>query len=120
MSIRLTAQLDARPAASGFVIEQTKGELMFAYGITADEAFDPPRSLSQDRNIKVRDIATRLTATFPPQPVGPGGGARWGRRFRRIRDGVIRRGVLAVSGRLAADPGRPPLRLSCPSAGPMS
>lgn len=73
MSIRLTAQLDARPAASGFVIEQTKGELMFAYGITADEAFDPPRSLSQDRNIKVRDIATRLTANLSTAT----GRARW-------------------------------------------
>ena len=45
-------------------IEQAKGALMLAYGITADDAFALLCSFSQDRNIKVRDIAARLTANL--------------------------------------------------------
>jgi hypothetical protein len=38
---------------------------MFAYGVTAGDAFALLRSVSQDRNIKVRQIAARLTANLP-------------------------------------------------------
>ena len=42
------------------LIEQTKGMLMFMYGIDADEAFDVLRRQSQDHNIKLRLIAEQI------------------------------------------------------------
>ncbi len=42
------------------VIEQTKGMLMFVYGIDADEAFDLMRAQSQQHNVKLRDIAAQI------------------------------------------------------------
>jgi hypothetical protein len=42
------------------LIEQTKGMLMFVYGIDADEAFDVLRSQSQQHNIKLRVIAEQI------------------------------------------------------------
>jgi hypothetical protein len=44
----------------GAMIEQTKGMLMFMYGIDADEAFDVLRRQSQDHNIKLRLIAEQI------------------------------------------------------------
>jgi PAS domain S-box-containing protein len=50
-------------AKSRAVIEQAKGVLMAAYGISADQAFDRLVQRSQEANIKLRDIASRfLTA----------------------------------------------------------
>ena len=48
-------------AATLPVIEQAKGALMLAYAMTAEEAFALLRSYSQNRNVKIRDIAARLT-----------------------------------------------------------
>jgi hypothetical protein len=42
------------------LIEQTKGMLMFVYGIDADEAFALLRKQSQDHNIKLRLIAEQI------------------------------------------------------------
>ena len=42
------------------VIEQAKGALMLAYGITADRAFDILLWRSQETNIKVRELAAHL------------------------------------------------------------
>jgi AmiR/NasT family two-component response regulator len=43
-------------------IEQAKGVLMAAYGITADRAFDILVWRSQETNIKVRELASRFLA----------------------------------------------------------
>ncbi|QWF83490.1 ANTAR domain-containing protein [Amycolatopsis sp. CA-230715] len=43
-------------------IEQAKGMLMLARGCDADTAFGILRTLSQDLNLKVRDIAVVVTA----------------------------------------------------------
>lgn len=42
-------------------IEQAKGILMARDGCTADEAFDVLRSISQHRNVKLRDVARSVT-----------------------------------------------------------
>jgi hypothetical protein len=47
-------------AKSRAVIEQAKGVLIAAYGISADEAFDRLVRRSQEANIKVRDVASRF------------------------------------------------------------
>lgn len=44
------------------VIEQAKGALMVVYGLTADAAFALLRWHSQHTNVKLRSIATELTA----------------------------------------------------------
>lgn len=44
-------------------IEQAKGSLMVAYGLTADQAFGMLQWWSSHRNLKVRDLAARLVAT---------------------------------------------------------
>lgn len=49
-------------------IEQAKGALMLAFGLTADEAFALLRSYSQNRNVKVRDIAAWLTDNLDTVP----------------------------------------------------
>jgi hypothetical protein len=51
----LEAVADARAR-----IEQAKGVLMSAYGISADRAFDILAWRSQETNLKVRDLATRF------------------------------------------------------------
>ncbi len=42
------------------VVEQAKGVIMTAYGVSADDAFTLLVQRSQDTNIKVKDIATQL------------------------------------------------------------
>jgi hypothetical protein len=42
------------------VIEQTKGMLMFLYGVDADAAFEMLRSQSQQHNVKLRLIAEQI------------------------------------------------------------
>lgn len=57
---RLRAQLASMP-----VIEQAKGILMGQYGWDADQAFDAMRRISQQENIKVRELAaTIVTGTL--------------------------------------------------------
>ncbi len=55
------------------VIEQAKGVLMVAYGISAERAFDVLVWRSQETNIKVRDVAARfladLSGIFPSNSV---------------------------------------------------
>ncbi|WP_046317703.1 PAS and ANTAR domain-containing protein [Mycobacterium sp. UM_Kg1] len=51
-------------AQSRAVIEQAKGVLMVAYGISAERAFDILVWRSQETNVKVRDLATRFLAAF--------------------------------------------------------
>ena len=55
----LAAQLE-QAMGSRAVIEQAKGVLMGLRGITEHEAFEIIRSHSQNRNIKVRDLAQRI------------------------------------------------------------
>ena len=47
-------------ATSRAVIEQAKGVLIAAYGVSADDAFTLLVQRSQDANIKVKDIAAQL------------------------------------------------------------
>lgn len=46
------------------VIEQAKGVLMAAYGISSERAFDILVWRSQETNVKVRDLAARFLAAF--------------------------------------------------------
>jgi GAF domain-containing protein len=54
----LNVALDSRK-----LIGQAQGILMERYGLAADRAFDVLRRYSQDRNIKLRDVATHLAKT---------------------------------------------------------
>jgi PAS domain S-box-containing protein len=56
---QMTAQL-AAIAESRAVIEQAKGVLMAAYGITANRAFEILVWRSQETNIKLRELASRF------------------------------------------------------------
>ena len=51
-------------ADSRSVIDQTKGMLMLIYGIDAVRAFELLRRRSQEKNVKVRDLAAQLSADF--------------------------------------------------------
>jgi hypothetical protein len=42
------------------VIEQAKGMLMQSFGLKADDAFNVLKSLSQDCNVKLRDVSRRI------------------------------------------------------------
>ena len=42
------------------LIEQSKGMLMFVYGIDADAAFELLRRQSQNHNVKLRDLAAQI------------------------------------------------------------
>lgn len=53
---RLAARLESLP-----VVEQAKGILMAQTGCTADEAFDMLRTASQRSNVKLRDVALKIT-----------------------------------------------------------
>ncbi|MDO5503524.1 MAG: GAF and ANTAR domain-containing protein [Actinomycetia bacterium] len=57
----LASQLE-QAMASRAVIEQSKGILMGLRGISEHEAFELIRKESQDRNIKVRDLAERIVS----------------------------------------------------------
>lgn len=64
----LSAQL-SEALQSRAVIDQAKGVLMATHGISADEAFDRIRSISQSTNIKVRELAQQIltdAANGPP------------------------------------------------------
>jgi PAS domain S-box-containing protein len=51
-------------AGSRAVIEQAKGVLIAAHGISADEAFDRLVRRSQEANIKLKDIASQVLAAI--------------------------------------------------------
>jgi GAF domain-containing protein len=57
--------------ASRDVIGQAKGRLMARYDIDADSAFDRLRALSQNHNVKLRDVAARV-ARGEELDTGPG------------------------------------------------
>ena len=57
----LAAQLETA-MQSRAVIEQAKGILMAVRGVSEDDAFGLIRKTSQDRNIKVRDLAAQIVA----------------------------------------------------------
>lgn len=57
VSARLEARLASMP-----VIEQAKGIIMAQYGWPEDQAFDAMRRVSQQENIKVRDLAISIVA----------------------------------------------------------
>ena len=56
---RLAGQLE-QAMASRAVIEQAKGVIMAMRGVPEHEAFEVLRKTSQDRNIKVRDLAQQV------------------------------------------------------------
>ncbi|MEV6657455.1 PAS and ANTAR domain-containing protein [Nocardia fluminea] len=56
----LPAVVDAR-----MVIEQAKGALMLAYGVSAEQAFRVLRWRSQETNVKLRTIAELVIAELP-------------------------------------------------------
>jgi len=60
---QITARL-AAIAAHRAVIEQAKGVLMAAYGITADRAFEILVWRSQETNVKVRELASEFVAAI--------------------------------------------------------
>lgn len=65
----LTAQLN-EALQSRAVIDQAKGILMATQGLSADEAFDKIRNISQTTNIKVRELAQQIdTLTNRPSPI---------------------------------------------------
>jgi GAF domain-containing protein len=66
---RLLVEQLNQALASRDVIGQAKGVLMAREGISADEAFDRLRRLSQSSNVKLRDVAKQVAerSTVPPQ-----------------------------------------------------
>jgi GAF domain-containing protein len=73
LALRLAAQtemsqdlLDA--LSSRAVIDQALGIIMGQKRCTADEAFDTLRTISQNRNIKLRDIAEEIITAVSGQP----------------------------------------------------
>jgi PAS domain S-box-containing protein len=60
-------QMDAQLAVIAedrAVIEQAKGVLIAAYGITANRAFEVLVWRSQETNVKIRELASRFTAAM--------------------------------------------------------
>lgn len=67
----LSAQLN-EALQSRAVIDQAKGILMATHGISADEAFEKVRNISQTTNIKVRELAQQIVdGTLANGPLGP-------------------------------------------------
>jgi AmiR/NasT family two-component response regulator len=61
--------------ASRAVIDQALGIIMGQNRCTADEAFDILRATSQNRNVKLRDVAAAMVAAVSGHP--PVSGARF-------------------------------------------
>ena len=53
------------------MIEQAKGVLMAAYGITADRAFEILVWRSQETNLKLRELALRFMAALGGSHLSP-------------------------------------------------
>lgn len=49
------------------VIEQAKGMIMVRHDVGADDAFELLRTWSQQRNVKLRDVAAEVVASVPRQ-----------------------------------------------------
>ena len=62
----------AASAETRATIEQAKGVLMMAYGVSADGAFAMLEWWSRNHNVKVRDLAARLMASTQSQPIVKG------------------------------------------------
>lgn len=62
----------AASAEARATIEQAKGVLMMAYGVSADGAFAMLEWWSRNHNVKVRDLAARLMASTQSQPIVKG------------------------------------------------
>ena len=67
--VHTDTQIEVRAAVAGVTehraaIEQAKGILMLAFGLRPDTAFDVLRAHSQNSNVKVHDLAARLTASL--------------------------------------------------------
>jgi len=74
-----TAQHDSQmdlALASRDLIGQAKGILMNREGVTAEQAFDMLRTASQRLNMKLRDVAERVTYTGEIPPPRPATGRR--------------------------------------------
>ncbi len=67
---QMTAQL-AAIAENRAVIEQAKGVLIAAYGITANRAFEILMWRSQRTNLKVRQLASRFVAAISASHLSP-------------------------------------------------
>jgi PAS domain S-box-containing protein len=67
---QVTAQL-AAIAENRAVIEQAKGVLMAAYGITANRAFEILVWRSQETNVKIRELALRFMAALSTSHLSP-------------------------------------------------
>jgi len=67
---QITAQL-AEIAEHRAAIEQAKGVLMAAYGITANHAFDILAWRSQETNVKVRELASEFMAAISASHLSP-------------------------------------------------
>lgn len=66
------------------VIEQTKGALMFIYGIDADKAFELLRTQSQHHNVKLRVLAEQILTELRQLPDPTSDASR-----RLAADGVL-------------------------------
>jgi hypothetical protein len=60
---QLVVQLNEKLAGQP-VIEQAKGMLMQTFGLSADEAFEILRELSQHSNVKLRSVAQRIVLSW--------------------------------------------------------
>jgi hypothetical protein len=58
-------------AESRALVDQAKGILMHAFGCTAAEAFERMRDISQQRHVKVTEVAKTIIQSHP-SPRGPG------------------------------------------------
>ncbi|HWM02798.1 MAG TPA: ANTAR domain-containing protein [Actinophytocola sp.] len=63
-SVQHANEAVAASAENRAVIEQAKGSLMLAYGLNADQAFAMLNWWSSHRNLKVRELATRLVENW--------------------------------------------------------
>jgi hypothetical protein len=84
----ITAAVEAS-AATRATIEQAKGALMLAEGLTADDAFEVLASHSSEANIKLRDVAATITdAISVPYSEGETPNQRIGRLLRSVVTGM--------------------------------
>lgn len=77
--------------------EQAIGIIMSQNRCDAEEAFDVLRGASNNRNVKLRDLATEIVIAFCGQPpdVRPGQGRA--DEYRRIHAGTIAHGAVVDS-----------------------
>jgi hypothetical protein len=82
------AALQWRAAAeSRALVDQAKGMLMQALGCSAEDALDKLRQISQERNLRVTDVAQRIIDSRGGGQQGSGGGRTVGGRRRAKTSG---------------------------------